>query len=264
MTPRALFASVLGPYARSSGSLPMTRLPLAALAALLTLTALGCARTVPLRHTTTPPHDVVVARFLLDVEGLEADFPDQGGGLIPVAARVIQAGRDVAEAGRTVLSPEGSAVKAAQDSTFAALADGMAWQAGLRLLPLETLRGEVPYLIGAPLGTAEDAAGRPAMEIEAYVEVPDAGQASWSILGTGRAHVSGHPEMTVSVRMLDAAGTLVWRDRVRVRSRERVTLDERWLLGVRTGREVSDASTLPVLMREAVDRLVARSQAARS
>ena len=231
------------------------------LLAVMALVLAGCAGTVPFRPVASPPQDVVVARFLLDVEGLEADFPDQGGGLIPVAVRVVQAGRDAVEAGRTVLSPEGTAVKAARDSTFAALADGMGWQAGLRLLPLETLRGEVPYLIGAPLGTAEDAAGRLAMEIEATVEVPDAGQASWSILGTGRARVSGHPEMTVSVRMLDEAGTVVWRDRVRVRSRERVTLDERWLLAIRTDREVSDASTLPAMMREAVDRLVARSPA---
>lgn len=235
----------------------MTRPLLAALAVLLG----GCASTVPFRPVASPPQDVVVARFLLDVDGLEAEFPDPGGGLIPVAVRVVQTGRDVAEAGRAVLSPEGTAVKAAQDSTFAALADGLGWQAGLRVLPLETLRGEVPYLVGAPMGTAEDAPGRLAMEVEAYVEVPDAGQASWSILGTGRARVSGHPEMTVSVRMLDAAGAVVWRDRVRVRSRERVTLDERWLLGIRTDREVSDAATLPALMREAVDRLVARSPA---
>ena len=238
----------------------MLRLASAALAALL-LT--GCARTVPLRHSPPPPQDVIVARFLLDVDGLDADFPDQGGGLIPIAARVIQTGRDVAEAARTVHSPEGSAIKAAQDSTFAAFAEGVAWQAGLRLLPLETLRGQVPYLIAAPLGTAEDVTGRAVMEIEAYVEVPDAGQASWSVLGTGRARVSGHPEMLLSVKMLDATGALVWRDRVRVRSREKVVLDERWLLAIRTRREVSDASTLPALMREAVDRLVARSQTAR-
>ena len=179
--------------------------------------------------------------------------------MIPVAVRMAQTGRDIVEAGRTVLSPEGSAVKAAQDSVFAALADGLAWQTGLRLLPLETLRGEVPYLIGAPLGTARDVAGRTAMEVEAYVEVPDAGQGSWSVLGTGRARVSGHPEMTLSVRMVDAEGAVVWRDRIRVRSRERATLDERWLLGIRTDREVLGNGTLPALMREAVERLIARS-----
>lgn len=233
----------------------MPRLALA-LACLLA----GCASTVPLQ----PPaaQDVVVARFLLDVEGLEADFPDQGGGLIPVGVRAVQAGRDVAEAARAALSPDGSAVKAAQDSTFAALAGALSDRVGLRLLPLETLRGEVPYLLGAPMGQAEDADGRPALEVEAYVEVPDAEQGSWSVVGTGRARVSGHPELTLSVRMVDAAGTVVWRDRVRVRSRDEVALDERWLFAVRRDRTVSDVSSLPTLMREAVAQLVRRSRPA--
>lgn len=223
------------------------------------LAAVGCAPTVPLRHAEPSPVDVVVARFLLDVEGLEADFPDEGGGLIPVATRVVQDARDVVEAGQTALSPEGSAYAAARDSAFAALADGLAWQAGLRLLPLDALRGEVPYLVGSPMGTAEDGDGRPTIEVEAYIEVPDAEQGSWSVLGTGRARVSGHPEITLSVRMLDASGAVVWRDRVRVRSRERVALDERWLLGVRTDRAVSGAETLPALVREATGRLTRRS-----
>jgi hypothetical protein len=230
------------------------------LAALVLLVVAGCTSSTPLRHTEATPYDVVVARFLLDVEGLDAGFPDPGSGLIPVGVRVVQDARDVIEAGRTVLSPEGSAYAGARDSAFAAVADALGWQAGLRLLPLETLRGEVPYLVGAPLGSAEDVAGRAALEVEATVEVPDAGQASWSVLGTGRARVSGHPEVTMSVRMLDAAGDLVWRDRVRVRSRERVTLDERWLLAVRTSREAGGGETLPDLLREAAHRLAQRSQ----
>jgi hypothetical protein len=237
---------------------PLGSRPLLAVPVLLVVA--GCTSSTPLRHAEAPPYDVVVARFLLDVEGLDADFPDPGSGLVPVGVRVAQDARDVIEAGRTVLSPEGSAYAAARDSAFAAVADALGWQAGLRLLPLETLRGVVPYLIGAPVGTAEDAAGRAALEVEAYVEVPDAGQASWSVLGTGRARASGHPEVTMSVRMLDAAGDVIWRDRVRVRSRERVTLDERWLLAVRTGREVIGAETLPNLLREAAARLAHRSQ----
>lgn len=218
----------------------------------------GCAPAVPLRHTQPPPYDVVVARFVLDIEGLEADFPDPGGGLLPVGVRVGQDARDVIEAGRTVLSPEGTAFAAARDAAFAALADGLAWQAGLRLLPLETLRGKVRYLLGLPMGTVGDVAGRPAIEVEAAVDVPDAEQGAWSILGTGRARVSGHPEITLAVRMVDARGSVVWRDRVRLRSRERVALDERWLLGVRTGREVTGGETLPALVREAADRLARR------
>jgi hypothetical protein len=235
-------------------------LPSVALAALLTLA--GCASTVPLPDAAEP-QDVVVARFLLDVDGLEADFPDQGGGLIPVGVRVVQAGRDVGEAVNTVLHPEGSAVKAAQDTVFAAFAEAVAARSSLRLLPLETLRGEVPYLIGAPMGRAKDVGGdRSAIEIDVSVEVPDAEQGSWSFLGTGRVTVSGHPEMTVAVRMLDAEGRVAWQDRVLVRSRDRVSLDERWLLGVRTEQTVSDASSLPALVTEAVAKLLRRHRSA--
>lgn len=233
--------------------------PSIALAALLTLA--GCGSTVPLPDAAEP-QDVVVARFLLDVDGLEADFPDQGGGLIPIGTRVVQTGRDVGEAVNTALHLEGSAVKAAQDTVFAAFAEAVAARSSLRLLPLETLQGEVPYLIGAPMGRAKDVGGRSAIEIDVSVEVPDAAQGSWSFLGSGRATVSGHPEMTVAVRMLDADGRVAWQDRVLVRSRERVSLDERWLLGVRTERAVSDASTLPALITEAAEKLLRRHRSA--
>lgn len=234
-------------------------LPSIALAALFTLA--GCASTVPLPDTAAP-QDVVVARFHLDVDGLEADFPDQGSGLIPVGVRVVQTGRDIGEAVNTVLHPEGSAVKATQDTVFAAFAEAVAARSNLRLLPLETLQGEVPYLIGVPMGRAKDVGGRSAIEIDVSVEVPDAEQGSWSFLGTGRVTVSGHPEMTVAVRMLDAEGRVVWQDRVLVRSRERVSLDERWLLGVRTEQTVFDASSLPALITEATEKLLRRNRRA--
>lgn len=235
-------------------------IPQATLAVLVGVVSLtGCANSVPLRHTAPPPYDVVVARFLLDVDGLEADFADKGGGLVPLGTRVVQDTRDVAEAVETLLYSEGSAQKAAQDSVFAAVADGMAWQAGLRLLPLETLRGRVPYLVGAPMGRAQDIAdARAVIELDLSVEVPDAASGWWSVLGTGRVRVSGHPELTLAVRMLSPDGDIVWRDQARVRSRERVVLDERWVLGVRTGRAASDASSLPALARRAVDVLLAR------
>jgi hypothetical protein len=225
------------------------------------LSLAGCASTVPLREP--PPAPVPVARFLLDVEGLEAQFPGEAGGLVPTAVRVAQTAADVAEAAATVIHPEGSAVKAATDSVYTAFAEGLGRGLGVRLLPLDALKGEVPYLVGAPMGRADRVAtsGRygGALEVDVSVEVPDAGQSHWSVLGTGQAWVSGHPEMTVAVQMVGAGGAVVWRDRVRVRSAERVTLDERWVLGVRTDRSRPDGSTLPALMREAVSKMVRRN-----
>lgn len=228
-----------------------------ALCGLIALT--GCASSVPFQQQR-PAGNVAVARFLLDVDGLEADFPDQGGGLLPAVSRARQTARDVIEAGETIAHPEGSVVKAAIDSVYAALAAGITEEMNLTLLPIDALRGEVRYLVGAPMGQARDVSPSDdyayVLETDVSVEVPDAVQGSWSFLGTGRAKVQGHPEMTVVVRMVDAAGQVVWRDQTRVRSREKVYLDERWLLGFRTSQDVSDASSLPALMHRAVSKMV--------
>lgn len=248
----------LAPVARSAARTLFTGAVLLSLLASLS----GCAPSVPLHASS--PEPVVVARFILDVEGLEADFPDQGGGLLPTAVRVVQDAQTAAQAANTLTHPEGSALKATIDSTYTIVADRLARDLGVRLLPLETLQGEVPYLVGTPLGRADDvvATGRyeRALDVEIYVDVPDAEQGSFSFLGTGKVRVSGHPEMTLSVRLVDADGDVAWRDDVRVRSREKVTLDERWLLGFRTEQQVSDHNTLPQLTRQALDALVRRQK----
>jgi len=56
------------------------------------------------------------------------------------------------------------------------------------------------------------------------------------------------------------AGQQLWRDRVRVRSKEKIELNERWLLGIRKSSEGPDASTLPVLTQQAMDKLIERAR----
>jgi len=90
--------------------------------------------------------------------------------------------------------------------------------------------------------------------------VPDQATGSYSILGTGKSRTSGRPEMTIRVRMTDAAGQQLWRDRVSVRSKEKIELNERWLLGIRKSSEGPDASTLPVLTQQAMDKLIERAR----
>lgn len=221
----------------------------------------ACAASVPLRTPVAEP--VVLARFLLDVEGLEADFPDQGEGAVPAFVRLVQTGQAVSEASETLRDPEASLYRATVDTVYAVFGEAMAAHFGLRLLALDTLKGRVPYLAGVPLGTSrkvmESGYPGPVMEVEAYVTVPDAVQSSWSALGSGRARVSGHPEVHLRVHLRTADGRLAWRDQVRVRSAERVELTERWLLGFRTRQDVSaPAPALSALLRQAVAELAAR------
>lgn len=232
---------------------------------LLVAALVGCASHVPLSsQAPSPVADVTVARFLVDVEGLEGDFPSPAGGLLPHAIEAVRTVRVVRDAVQTIDAPEGSPVKVAFDALFAVVEANLA-TAGIRLLPVDTLRGRVPYLLGYPMGRAAEvvAAGTyaRALDVEIYVDVPDQVTGSYSILGTGKARTTGHPEMTLAVRMVDATGRVLWRDDVRVRSKQKVELNERWLLGLRTASEVSDASTtLPALTQHAMDRLIQRSR----
>ena len=226
-----------------------------------------CAPSVPLATEATPPGtgaEVAVARFLVDIDGLEADeYPGKAGGLLPRTIEGVRTVRAVQEAARTLKNPEGSPVKMAFDSMYAVVETGLS-STGLRLLSTDTLRGQVPYLLGYPLGSASEVAATGgfdrALDVELYVEVPDQVTGSYSILGTGKSRVSGHPEMTLKVRMVDATGQLLWRESVRVRSKEKIELNERWLLGIRRSSEGPDASSLPALTRQAMDKLLARRQ----
>lgn len=230
-----------------------------------TLFLASCASSVPLAsETLAPDSDVVVARFLVDIDGLEGEYPGKATGLLPLAVEGVRTARVMRDAAQTLDHPEGSPVKMAFDSIYAVVEANVA-TVGLRLLPPDTLQGQVPYLVGYPMGSAaEVVASGPfarALEIEIYVEVPDQATGSYSILGTGKARTSGHPEMTLKIRLVDAAGQLLWRDDVRVRSKEKIELNERWLLGIQTRSEGPDASSLPALTQQAIDKLLQRRQA---
>jgi len=220
--------------------------------------------TVPLAAQTPAASDVVVARFLVDIDGLESeDYPGEASGLLPQVIEGVRTARVLRDAAQTLDNPNGSPVKIAFDSMYAVVESNLA-TVGMRLFPVDTLRGSVPYLIGYPLGRAgkvatPDAFER-ALEIEIDVEVPDQVTGSYSILGTGKSRTSGRPEMTLRVRMIDATGQQLWRDKVRVRSKEKVELNERWLLGIRKRSEEPDASTLPVLTQQAMDKLIERAR----
>jgi hypothetical protein len=208
--------------------------------------------------------DVAVARFLVDIDGLESeDYPGEASGLLPRAIEGVRTARMVRDAAQTLDNPEGSPVKIAFDSMYAVVKANLA-TVGVRLLPVDTLRGSVPYLVGYPLSSAKKVAAlesfERALEIEIDVEVPDQVTGSYAILGTGKSRTSGRPEMTLRVRMVDAVGQQRWRDKVRVRSKEEVELNERWLLGIRKSTEGPDASTLPVLTQQAMDKLIERGR----
>gem|GEM_PF-5626226 len=212
----------------------------------------------------SPAADVAVAHFLVDIDGLEREaYPGKAGGLVPRTIEGVRTVRVIRDAARTLDNPEGTAVKAALDSMYAVVESNLA-TVGMRLLPVDTLRGSVPYLIGYPLGRAGKVAGPDgfarAMEIEIYVSFPDQATGSYSIIGTGKSRTSGRPEMTLQVRMIDASGKQLWRDKVRVRSKEKVELNERWLLGIRRSSEGPDASSLPVLTQQAMDKLIERGR----
>lgn len=240
---------------------PMGRRAVASLFIIL----VGCGAITPLAAQTPVPSsvDVAVARFLVDIDGLESeDYPGEASGLLLRAIEGVRTARAARDAAQTLDSPEGSPVKAAFDSMYAVVEANLE-TVGFRLLPVDTLRGSVPYLVGYPLGSAKEVAApesfERALEIEIDVEVPDQVTGSYSILGSGKSRTSGRPEMTLRVRMIDAAGQQLWRDKVRVRSKDKVELNEHWMLGVRKSTEGPDASTLPALTQQAMDRLLQQS-----
>lgn len=232
-------------------------------AVVIVLILAGCAARVPV-STPLPSEPVVVSRLLIDVDGLEGDYPGKGGGLLPAIVEGVQIAKDIQKAAEAARNPEGSPIKAAYDSLYAIIQAELSAGLGLQFLPLDTLMGEVPYIFGYPMGNGEKlaASGRfpGVVEIEVYVTVPDQETGSYSILGTGEMRVSGHPEMEMKLRLWDGSGTVVWKDGVRKRSSRKVTLDEKWLLGFRRDRKISDNGTLPELTRIAVAEMVQKAR----
>lgn len=206
---------------------------------------------------------VVLARYSFDVEGMESEFPQRGGGLIPRAAEAARTASDIAEAVKTLRQPEGSAYRRVADAALEEIRTVLAEHTGLRLAPVETLEGRVPYLLGYPMGDAAALARAGAApllaEIDVAVTVPDQETGHFAVLGSGKAHSVGHPEMILKISVFDASAELVWREQVIVRAEEAVTLDERWWLGINTERSVSDASSLPALTRRSMLALVKKS-----
>jgi hypothetical protein len=211
---------------------------------------------------------VAPARFIVDIDGLETGFPDdqRAGGLIPHALRARDNLRITRAAIATLRSPDGTPVKVALDSMFSVVVAELAGL-DLQILSLDTLHGTVPYVLGYPIGNASsvvaDGAHDRAIEIDIDVTVPDQGTAYWAVVGTGRSKTKGRPEMYLRIRYVDSSGE-TWREKVRVRSKERVELGEKWLLGVQTNRDVSDASSLFELTREATRRIVQNRTDARA
>jgi len=211
--------------------------------------------------------EVVIARYAFDVDGMESEFPQPAGGLIPDVIEGVRTGREIGEALATLKNPEGSVYKQTADAALREIQQTLEQRTPLRLAPTDRLRGRVPYLLGYPLGSAKGLAREgvaPLLaEIDVSVTVPDQATGYFAWLGTGTAHSVGRPEMILQLSVLDQSGRVVWRDQVIVRSEQKVTLDERWLLGVNSERQVSDAQSLPLLTRRAIEALVSQSQARR-
>ncbi len=209
--------------------------------------------------------DVAVARLLIDVEGIEADFPDKAKGLLPLYIDIREAYRLSEEAVSALRDPDASPVKLAFDSVYAIVADGLIHHAGFQIAPLDTLRGDVRYLFGYPVGNVEKVASggsfSGALEIHVDVTVADANQSSWAIFSTGKVRAKGRPEMELRVRYVGANGQ-GWKEKVRVRSKSRVTVDEYWVLGIRKrSSTAADDSLLPDLTRMAVQDLIEQLRA---
>ena len=224
----------------------------------------GCTQAVRLQQQPAPG-EIAVARFYLNVEGMETEFSGKATGLVPAIVEVARAAEAVKETVEAMKDPEASPMKAVMDSVYLVIADGLTEELNLFLLPIDTLRGKVPYYFGYPMGTAEKALQKEpfteALEIEADVSFPDPKPSHWSIFGTGKAKVKGRPEIELRVRMVDASGEITWRDKVRVRSKEQVQIDEQWVLGIPKHARVTSSATLPEMMREAVDALVRKYSA---
>lgn len=206
----------------------------------------------------------MVARFLIDVDGLETEYPGRAEGLLPAAVEGVRTARMAKEAVGTLKNPEGTPVKIAFDSVYAVIETALATHRNLSLLPLDTLRGHVPYLLGYPMGNPANVTQwgpfEGALALEVDVDIPNLVTGSYSILGTGKAKAKGHPEMTVKLRLTDADGNPLWKARTRVRSKQKVVLDEKWVLGLRTRQHVPDAmDTLPDLTRQAMAKLLKKS-----
>lgn len=219
----------------------------------------GCAQAVRLQQQPAPG-EVAVARFYLNVEGMETEFSGKAIGLVPAIVDVARAAEAVKETVEAMKDPDASPMKAVKDSVYLVITDGLTEGLNLYLLPIDTLRGKVPYYFGYPMGTAEKALQKGSysevLEIEADVTFPDPKPSHWSIFGTGKAKVRGRPEIELRVKMLDASGEIVWRDQVRIRSKEQVQIDEQWVLGIPKRARITSSATLPEMMREAVDALV--------
>ncbi|NBC85075.1 MAG: hypothetical protein GVY25_02665 [Bacteroidetes bacterium] len=153
--------------------------------------------------------DVVVARFLVDIDGLESGFPEdqKAGGLVPKALRGRENVRLTREAVATLRTPDGTPVDLAIDSLFAIVADELQ-ELDLQVLPSDTLCGTVPYLLGYPMGSAGTVIGNAThtrgLEVEIDETVPGQG-----VLGRARNRAGGdkgRPEMELAIRYVDAAG----------------------------------------------------------
>lgn len=208
---------------------------------------------------------VTVARFFVDIDGLESGYPDRAkaSGWLPRVRRAQENAELARDAVRTLREPEGTPLKIAHDSMYVAVAEGLS-ALGMALRSPEALRGAVPYLIGYPMGTARKVVASglspEAIDIDIDVTVPDQGTGYFAIIGTGRAATKGRPELVLRVHYTRADGT-EWREKVRVRAKEKIVLNERWLLGVRTDLETPDASSLPDLTRKAVALLLEKRHA---
>ncbi len=210
--------------------------------------------------------EVVIARYVLDIDGLDSGFPQRGGGLIPDAAEAYDVARQVGQAIDTLRRPEQSVYRQTADAVLAQITGTLATATALRFAPVDRLRDQAPYLLGYPLGQgaalARAGAAPLLAEIEVDVSVPDQGTAHLAWLGSGYARTSGHPEMILRIAVYGRGGEVLWREQVIQRSSERVTLDERWLLGVAVERSVSDAASLPALAQRATQMLLASSRGA--
>lgn len=215
-----------------------------------------------------PDAPVVVARLFMDVEGLEADFPDKARGWLPVFLEAYDGVQEAQHVIEALRNPDASPVKIALDSVYAVIEGALRQDLHLDVLPLDTLRGEVPYVFGYPMGNpskvVRGGAFAGALAINVEVTVPDQVQSSYAFFGTGKVRVKGRPEMRLSVRLIDAAGRETWGEKVRVRAKEKIVLDEYWVLGIRKRTEVPEAGSLPALTREAAAALTQKVRAAHS
>jgi len=220
---------------------------------------LGCAAQVPLKREQ-PLHRVVVVYFDFDMQTLEPEeYEGEARGLVPDLLNAYQAFKTMKE---VMKSPKNSEYGILYDSLYAIFKTNVEKKLGLRLLPINTLKGNVHYgLFGYPKGNEKKVAQSgnydAALHVDAHLSYPQRKSTSYNLIVKGKAVDKFKPKMTLHVKMVDSKGAVLWNQKVSVKSKEYIVLNRKFLFGFEREEKIT-GPTIPELYRRAVEKLVGK------